>query len=315
MEDKPTREIHIPDGSSLNEEDYRLFLRRAYALIAELPHYCALSEGIDSLELAHIIPAVPETVIAIYVGINDTVCNKALVTPFLVRHAHKNVFVFDPHVYLGGDKVPDGTVDARKALNGFEPPNASWNPEWTYVMIENPALSFRSVWQEKGYIDMIAAKCEDFTMVSDHEKSRICFFIDEKAFEHPVNMKRDYLKDARKRGEATAGDYVIPQALEGEVNGLVPVVLQRGEKLYVATPDFSPCDHAWSTIHSANEGYAVVNENSAVPLDLVIAKPPLKPEYSEGLIPARGSADLTTDWFYRGNKVTRKPLLEGAIKG
>ncbi len=309
------RSLDIPEGSTLNTGEYTLFIKSAYTLMTRYPQYFTGGEDINSLELAHIIPSVSETVVAIYVGINDAVCNKALVSPFLVRHAHNNVFVLDPGVFSGGDDVPDGTADAREILNEFEPPNESWNPDWTYVMIEDPSRTSDSLWHEKGYIDMIAAKFEDFTMLSDHKASRICVFIDEKAFQHPVNATREYLKDARKRGDSTANEYEIPSGLEGEVDGLVPVVLHTGEKLYVAMHDFSPCAHAWSNLHPANDEYAVVNENSAVPLDLIISKPPVKPEYGSGLIPARGSADMTTDWFYRGEKVVRKPLMQGMIKG
>lgn len=309
------RDITLPKDVSLTKSDYIAFLQTAFSLMMQFPVYIAYGEDINSLELAHIIPPVPETVIAIYVGINDAICNKALVAPFLVRHAHKNVFVFDPNDFSGGTSVPPGTIDARTIINGFEPPNATWQPEWTYVMIEDPARTPQSLWHERGYIDMIPAKFEDFTMLSDLEKSRICFFVDPKAFEHPVNSARGYLKEARKRGEEHAHEYTIPKGLEGETDGLAPVILNRGEKLYIATPDFSPCAHAWSNMHPSNENYAVVNENSAVPLDLVVTKPPVNPKYGKGLIPARGSADMTTDWFYRGKQVVRKPLLEGLVKG
>ena len=106
-------------------------------------------------------------------GINDATCNKALVAPFLIRHGHNNVFVFEPDVYGGGDDVPEGTMDARKILSGFEPPNETWNEKWTYVMISDPKRTFESLWNEKGYIDMIAAKFEDFNMLSDPNKSKL----------------------------------------------------------------------------------------------------------------------------------------------
>jgi hypothetical protein len=162
---------------------------------------------------------------------------------------------------------------------------------------------------------MIPAKFEDFTMVSDHTKSKVCTFIDPKAFSHPVNKSRTYLKAARKRGEKMAGDFTIPKQLKGETDGLVPVMLNQGEKLYVATTDFGPCAHAWSNIHPDNTELAVVNENSAVPLDLVIAKPLVNPKYAQVLAPSKGSADMTTDWFYRGTKIVRQPLLQGLFKG
>ena len=91
--------------------------------------------------------------------------------------------------------------------------------------------------------------------------------------------------------------------------------LNKNEKLYIARADFGPCAHCWSNIHPDNESYAVVNENSAVPLDLVIAKPSVDPKYAQDLIPAKGSADMTTDWFYRGQKVVREALLQGLFKG
>ena len=92
-------------------------------------------------------------------------------------------------------------------------------------------------------------------------------------------------------------------------------MLNRGEKLYVATTDFGPCAHGWSNIHDDNSEFAVVNENSAVPLNLVTAKPPVHPKYAKSLAPAKGSADMTTDWFYRGHLVSRLPLLTGLFKG
>jgi hypothetical protein len=107
----------------------------------------------------------------------------------------------------------------------------------------------------------------------------------------------------------------VPKGLEGETEGLVPVVLNKGEKLYVATTDFGPCAHCWSNIHSNNAEFAVINENSAIPLDLVIAKPPVNPKYAKGLVPPKGSADMTTDWFYRGSQIVRQPLLQGLFKG
>jgi len=309
------RKINVFDRCSLNAKEYQEFLAKAFGLIAQAPQYLTPDDDINVLELAHLIPEIPETVLAVYVGINDAVCNKGLVTPFLVRHGHNNVFVFDSQIYSGEDNVPNGTIDAKKILSGFEAPNATWNNNWTYVMISDPARTFQSLWQENGYIDMIPAKFEDFTMVSDHAKSKVCTFIDPKAFEHPVNKSRPYLKAARNRGQKMADQFTVPKGLEGETSGLVPVVLDKGEKLYVATTDFGPCAHAWSNIHSGSTELAVVNENSAIPLDLVIAKPPINPKYAKGLIPPKGSADMTTDWFYRGTKIVRQPLLQGLFKG
>ena len=110
-------------------------------------------------------------------------------------------------------------------------------------------------------------------------------------------------------------EFTMPSKLKGEMDGLVPVVLCLGEKLYVATTDFGPCAHGWSNIHRDNEELAVINENSAVPLDLVIAKLPVHSKYVKGLIPPKGSADMTTDWFYRGTQIVRLPLLQGLFKG
>lgn len=315
MSNEHSRKMIIPEKATRTEQEYREFLDTAFHLISAVPGYLAPGEGIDALELAHLIPAVPEALIAIYVGINDAVCNKGLVSPFLVRHGHNNVFAFDPQIYPGRDDVPSGTVDAREMLNGFEPPNSTWDSDWTYVMIEDPWRTPQSLWAERGYIDMVAAKFEDFTQLTDERQSSVCIFIDGKAFDHPVNQGREYLAEARRRGEANAHEFVIPAGLEGETKGLVPVILRRGEKLYVATPDFSPCDHAWSNIRPDNQTFAVVNENSAVPLDLIVAKPPANPKYARNLVPARGSADLTTDSFFRGKQVFRKPLLEGQVRG
>lgn len=309
------RQLNIPSRSNVSKEQYVRFLEDSFRLMSCYPQYFSPDEDINCLELAHLLPEVPETVLAIYLGINDAVCNKGLVTALLPQHGHNNVFVFDNQIYNGGDDVPSGTADAQKILAGFEPPNDSWNPNWTYVMVADPKRTFASLWQEKGYIDMIPAKFEDFTMLSDPAKSKACIFISPKCFDHPVNKSRDYIENARKLGEKTAGEFKIPQSIKDEFDGLVPVVLGKGEKLYVATTDFSPCAHGWCNIHPDNIELAAINENSAVPLDLVIAKPAINAKYAKNLIPPKGSADMTTDWFYRGGKILRKPLLEGLFKG
>lgn len=315
MAEQLTRQLMIPDRSGMTAEQYRQFVQESYRLMTGLPQYFSPDEDINCLELAHLLPEVPETTLAIYLGINDAVCNKGLVTALLPQHGHNNVFVFDSQVFNGGDDVPSGTADARKILAGFEPPNETWKSDWTYVMIAEPKRTFESLWREKGYIDMIPAKFEDFTMLTGSEQSKACIFISPRCFEHPVNAARAYLKAARKRGDATAGQYTIPKSIADEFDGLVPVVLDKGQKLYVATTDFSPCAHGWVNIHPDNRTLAVVNENSAVPLDLVIAKPPVNPKYAEHLVPPKGSADMTTDWFYRGGQIMRKPLLAGLFKG
>ena len=315
MSKKLTRKLIIPERSKMTVEQYTQFAVQSYELMAALPQYFSPDEDINSLELAHLLPEVAETVLAIYVGINDAACNKGLVTALLPQHGHNNVFVFDNQVYGGGDDVPSGTVDAKRILAGFEPPNNTWNKDWTYVMVADPKRTFQSLWQERGYIDMIPAKFEDFTMLTGPEQSKACIFISPRCFEHPVNASRPYLKKARDLGQATAGEYKIPSAIADEFDGLVPVVLDKGQKLYVATTDFSPCAHGWVNVHPNNQTLAVVNENSAVPLDLVIAKPPVNPKYAEHLIPPKGSADMTTDWFFRGQQIMRKPLLAGLFKG
>ncbi|MEN6384239.1 MAG: hypothetical protein ABFD79_03480 [Phycisphaerales bacterium] len=315
MTDSIKRRLIVPDNSMVTQAEYKDFLNKAYNLIQLTGQYFTPDEDVNSLELAHLIPEVSETMLAIYVGINDAVCNKGLVTPLLPQHGHNNVFVYDNEIYSGGNDVPDGTIDVKKILNGFEPPNDTWNKNWTYVMILDPARTFRSLWQEKGYVDMIPAKFEDFTMLGDFNKSKTCVFISPKCFEHPVNKLRPYLNQARQLGEKLACEFKIPEKISDEFEGLVPVVLNKGEKLYVATTDFSPCAHGWCNIHPDNAELAVINENSAVPLDLVIAKPPVNPEYSNGLIPPKGSADMTTDWFFRGDKIMRKPLLTGLFQG
>ena len=307
--------LQIPADSSLSKDDYYKFLKSSYNLFRDYPQYLSETENIHVLELSHLLPMISETLLSIYIGINDVVCNKGLITPFLPRHAHNNVFVFDQEIFAGDNDVPSGTVDVKKIINGFLPPNKSWNPKWTYVMIKDTSRNYSSLWLEKGYIDMIPAKFEDFTLLSDHNKSKVCFFIDPEAFGHPVNKDRIYLKKARDRGEKLAGDFKIPELIKDETNKLAPVILNRGEKLYVARIDFQPCDHCWSNIHPENEQLAVVNENSAVPLNLVISKPPVKKRYSDNLFPPLGSTDFTTDWFYRGKELFRKPIIAGHISG
>jgi hypothetical protein len=314
-EPKIINSLKLPEGSSLKEEDYLRFLKTSYELLCRHPQYLSDSEGMESLELAHLLTKVPETVLCIYIGINDAVCNKGLVTPFLPRHSHNNVFVLDPQVYPGGEDVPDGTVDAAAVIKGFEPPNESWDRKWTYVMIEDPGRSIASLWKERGYIDMIPAKLEDFTMLSDPPKSRLCTFIDPGAFEHPVNRGRDYLRKARERGDKYAPEFAVPESIRDETRGLVPVILNQGEKLFVAKPGFQPCDHAWSNLHPDNEELSVVNENSAVPLHLVLSKPMVANGFRGRLIPPAGSADSTTDWFLRGREIFREPIKRGHISG
>ena len=315
MENRSKRKINVLVDSDVSQQEYLSFLENAYQLIKRYCQYFSPDEDINSLELAHLIPEVPETVLAIYVGINDAVCNKGLVTQCLPQHGHNNVFVFDNQIYSGGNDVPGGTIDAKKILKGFQTPNDTWNKKWTYVMVADSERTFQSLWQERGYIDMIPAKFEDFTMLSDFNKSKACFFISPKCFEHPVNKSRLYLKQSRLLGEKLASEFKIPKKISDEFDGLVPVILKKGEKLYVATNDFCPCAHGWCNIHPDNSEMAVVNENSAIPLDLVIAKPPVNPKYGKGLIPAKGSADMTTDWFFRESKIMRKPLLAGLFKG
>jgi hypothetical protein len=309
------RKISIPVGSDTTMQEYQAFLEQSCSLMKQYRQYFSQDESINSLELAHLLPEVPETMLAIYVGINDAVCNKGLVTKLLPQHGHNNVFVFDNQIYSGGNDVPSGTIDAKKILNGFEPPNPTWNRDWTYEMIADSSRTFQSLWQEKGYIDMIPAKFEDFTMLSDFNKSKACIFISPKCFDHPVNKSRPYLKQGCQLGDKLANEFNIPHKISDEFNGLVPVILNKGEKLYVATTDFSPCAHGWCNSHPDNKELAVINENSAVPLDLVIAKPPVNPKYSKGLVPPKGSADLTTDWFKRGEMIMRKPLLAGLFNG
>ncbi len=313
--DELKRKIIVPDGSAMSVKEYESFIHKAFELLATEPLYFAPSENINSLELAHLIPEVPESIIAIYLSINDAVCNKGLVCPFLVRHGHNNVFVFDSQVYAGGNDVPSGTIDAKKIVQGFEPPNETWSESWTYVMIQDSDRTVESLWSEKGYIDTIPAKFEDFTMMTDSSLSKACIYIDPKAFDHPVNQSREYLKSARDKGQKHSDEFMVPERIKDEIRGLVPIILEKGEKLYIATTDFGPCQHAMSNIHPDNRQYAVINENSAVPLDLIIQKPEIDVRYSKGLVPTKGSADLTTDWFYHSDLVFRKPLLVGLIEG
>lgn len=310
-----TRTVIVPEGSTMTTDDYTSFLLESYELLRRHPIYFTPDEGPDVLELAHLLPHVPETLLTIYLSINDAVCNKGLIGKILLNHAHNNVFVFDPDIWPGGNDVPSGTVDVKTIIHTFEPPNDSWNTAWTYVMAHDPTRTPHSLFTEKGYIDMIPAKFEDFTMMSDHNKSKLCIWIDPAAFEHDVNASRDYLKAARDRGQKHAGEFSFPQAMAGENKGLDPVILQQGEKLYVARPDFGACAHCWSSIHPDTQEMAVVNENSAVPLNLVIEKPPVPDKYAKNLVPPRGSADFTTDWFLRGNQAVRTPVLAGQIKG
>jgi len=109
-----TRKVELIERSDCIEKDYVDFLKDAFDLLDCSQTYLAPSEDINSLELAHLIPEVKETMLAIYIGINDAVCNKGLVTGLLPQHGHNNVFVFDPQIYAGGTYVPSGTIDAKQ---------------------------------------------------------------------------------------------------------------------------------------------------------------------------------------------------------
>ena len=106
-------------------KEYEDFIFQAYELLTAEPLYFVPTEDINSLELAHLIPQLPESIITTYLAINDAVCNKGLVNPFLVRHGYNNVFVFDSQVYAGGNDVPSGTIDAKRILQGFKTPNST----------------------------------------------------------------------------------------------------------------------------------------------------------------------------------------------
>lgn len=43
--------------------------------------------------------------------------------------------------------------------------------------------------------------------------------------------------------------------------------------------------------------------------NLAATKPPVNPEYPKDLVPANGSADMTTDWFCRGRQIVCGSLL------
>ena len=60
------RIINIPQRSSMQEQQYKDFLVDSFDLILQTGQYIAPDENINDLELAHLIPAVSETVLAIY---------------------------------------------------------------------------------------------------------------------------------------------------------------------------------------------------------------------------------------------------------
>ncbi|MFA5105150.1 MAG: hypothetical protein WC527_08250 [Candidatus Margulisiibacteriota bacterium] len=308
----PTRRIEVPAGSTVTKHEYRQFLIDAYCAMAQFRVF-APSQGVDALELAHLIPRVHETMIAIYVGINKDVCHKGFVSPALVRHGHNNVYAFDPQVFSGKENVPDGTIDASAVLNGFEPPNKSWPKDWTYVMIKDPKRTMQSLWKQKGFISMVIGKHEDF-QVKDGEA---CIFVDRDAFDHPMNKERAYLHGARQRGDKNLKHFVIPKGMEGEFDGLDPIILFPGERLLIASPILGrPCAHGWveNPMHKDDGTHAYVEEFSSTPKIVF----PVSRKYAQlvkALTPAAGSADMTTDWFFQGLKVFRMALLAGIVEG
>ena len=187
-------------------------------------------------------------------------------------------------------------------------------PEWKYVMIEDPARTMQSLWKTNGFISMIGAKYEDFQYLGG---GRVCIYVDETAFDHPVNKAREYLKVSRRLGDISANEFIPPKGTEGDVEGLQPVILGQGECLYIASPiPGRPCEHGWNEhpqdVLSGN--HACVAEYSAVPLVQVPLPKTKYRSWIKGLIPAAGSADMTTDWFGRRD-VSREPLLESLFAG
>ncbi len=61
------RKINVFDRCSLNAKDYQEFLAKAFGLMAQVPQYLTPDDDINVLELAHLIPEIPEKVLAIYV--------------------------------------------------------------------------------------------------------------------------------------------------------------------------------------------------------------------------------------------------------
>ena len=137
METTIERTVQCPSGTCLTVADYERFLHEAFALMQRHPQYMAPSEDINCIELAHLLPPVRETVIAIYLGINDAACNKGLVSPFLIRHGHNNVFTFAQTSMREARMCLPARWTPRRSYPGFEPPNETWNPDWTYVMISD----------------------------------------------------------------------------------------------------------------------------------------------------------------------------------
>ena len=75
-----TREITIPVDSRMTVDQYRTFLVDAHKTMSTFGVF-APSEGVNTLELAHLVPSIPESSLAIFVGINDAICRKVLLPP------------------------------------------------------------------------------------------------------------------------------------------------------------------------------------------------------------------------------------------
>lgn len=284
------RRITIPVESTLTAGAYERFLV-ASAKAMQATGLMPLSQGIKELELAHLIPRYADSVLAAYVWRNTPWAEKLLRAEALVVHSHNNVLVLEK-----GAKIPEGCVDARKMINGFRPPTKEWKNEWIYaIILEGTPL--KELFKTPGFIDIIPAKTEQFTMLSE-TGARVLLWVAESTLDNRANDNKSILK-ARRRGEVLTNRSCASPTLEGKED-LVPVVLLRGERLTIPPGSL----HGWEEIDGA----------PGIVMEISMAAPiPGKPKSSGLLVP--GSADLTTDVFVLHKLVFREPLLESIERG
>ena len=69
IENQINRKIKVPTASDISQQKYFDYLQESYRLMSHHKQYFPVTEDINSLELAYLIPEVPGTMLAIFVRI------------------------------------------------------------------------------------------------------------------------------------------------------------------------------------------------------------------------------------------------------
>lgn len=259
----------------------------------------------DEIAVAHLVPKEPRTVLGVHVGMNGTICQKLLDVDVLIRHQHKDVYVFREGII---DDL-EGTVDPRQIINGFEAPEGLQNGYDFRMIVDATKVTPRDLQEFDGYLGTVPAKGEDFVMLSRPELCRGVILAPRSVVQHPGNNGRRYLQRAMTDGDSILRRYCdVPDSLGCELEGLTPFALGYRERLFIPpdTPHFG--------IRAEGcKGRLLLEEVSAPPNSILTI--------DGKTIHVKGSADLTTDAFaimLSGRTdltVYRPPVIDAGIKG